>query len=101
MVSRVKYVTRDNEALLAMLHRNIESISPKDSGRFGSSKIDTLTGNYLGKIVLYLEKSGYCCYIIFIMNLIHDSSNLLHYKSYLYPTCVMLKSLLRSNYKYE
>ena len=51
MVSTAKYVAGDNEALLALLCRNIQSIVPKDSERFGSSKVDTLVAVVLIKVL--------------------------------------------------
>ena len=51
----VKYITTDNEALIAMLYRNIQSIIPKDSGRFSTSRINTLAVAVFIE-VLYLVK---------------------------------------------
>jgi len=63
-VSIAKYVTGDDEALLAILHRNIQLIAPKDSGRFGSSRVDTLVAAafievlYSVKYTIYRVKEG-------------------------------------------
>ena len=40
MIVAAKYVTRDNKVLLAKLCRNILSMKPKDSGRYGSLRVN-------------------------------------------------------------
>ena len=41
-IAAAKYAARDNEVLLTKLHKNIQSIIPKNSGRYSSLRVDTL-----------------------------------------------------------
>ena len=61
LVYVVKYITRDYEAILALLYRNIQSISPKNSDNFNSPKINLAAAAFIK--VLYLVK-----YAIFRVN---------------------------------
>ena len=42
LIATVKYIANNDEATLAKSHRNMQSITPKDSGGFGSAKVHTL-----------------------------------------------------------
>ena len=64
MVLRAKFVTRYDEALLAILCKNIQSMTPKNSGRFGSWRINTLVAVafiealYLVKYTIFKVEEG-------------------------------------------
>ena len=59
-----KHIVGDNEPTLAMLCRNIQSITPNDAGILGNSKVDTLAAAaffevlYPIKYTIFLVEQG-------------------------------------------
>ena len=79
LASAAKYAAGDNKATLAKLHRNMQSITPKEAGEFRSAKVDTLAAAALIELLCLVKHT------IFLVKLDlydHTSSNIVAFNEF-------------------